>query len=405
MTSFASGPGKVLTINEESVFGTLVASGGTSLDRVESTIALTKDTYNSNAIRKDAQKVLSRHGMRKVGGDIKGELNPGAYSLLMAGLLRRDFVTGPTTGAVAVIATTNTTFHRSAGSFLTNGFKIGSVVAASGFTSTAASVNGKRMLVTNVTTSDLTLLNMDGSATTLGVHAEGDTVTVAEVGKVTYTPSTGHTDKSYSIEHWHSDISVSHAFVGSKIGSMDIALPTTGLATVTFGTTGRERQKDTVQQLTSPSSPSEGRGLSSVNGVILIGGTPVGILNSLSFKVDNQLAVDGVVGSNLTPFVWQGVQIGSGQIVAFFQDATFDGYFDQETEIGIIALLTDQSGTGADFMAITLPRVKINGATSDDKQTGGLKLTGNIEFLRNTAGGAGTTSEDTTIRIQDSLAA
>jgi hypothetical protein len=56
-------------------------------------------------------------------------------------------------------------------------------------------------------------------------------------------------------------------------------------------------------------------------------------------------------------------------------------------------------------MCFTLPRVKINGATKDDKQTGGLKLTGNIEFLDNTAGGDGTNSEATTIRVQDSLAA
>jgi hypothetical protein len=47
-----------------------------------------------------------------------------------------------------------------------------------------------------------------------------------------------------------------------------------------------------------------------------------------------------------------------------------------------------------------MPRVKINGATKDDKQSGGLKLTGNFEFLRNTSGGSGTNSEDTTIRWQ-----
>lgn len=402
--TFAAGPGKILSINQEVTFGTLVAAGGTSLDRVESGVDLTKDVYRSNAIRTDQQIKISRHGMRKVAGPIKGELNPGAYKLPMQGHLRRDFATGPTTGAVAVIATTNTTFHRSAGSFLSDGFKIGSVVAATGFTAGAASVNSQRLLVTGVTASDLTLLNMDGTATTLGTHAEGDTVTLAEVGKVTYVPASGHTDHSFTVEHWFSDIAQSEAFVGCKFGTMDIALPTTGLCTVQFDVMGKDLQVATSQQLTSPTAATSGNGLASVNGVILIDGSPVGILNALSFKTDGQLAVDGVVGSNTTPFVWPGSIVGTGQITAFFQDATFRDYFKDETEIGIVALLTAGSGTGADFLAFTLPRVKINGATKDDKQTGGLKLTGNIEFLRNTAGGAGTTSEDTTIRVQDSLA-
>lgn len=402
--SFASGPGKILTINEEVTFGTLVASGGISLDRVESTVDLSKDVYRSNAIRTSAQVKISRHGMRKVGGTIKGELNPGAYTRVIQTHLRKDFATGATTGAVAVIATTATTFHRSAGSFLSNGFKIGSVVAATGFTAGAASVNNQRLLVTGATASDLTLLNMDGTTPALGTHAEGDTVTLAEVGKVTYFPESGHTDKSVTVEHWFSDIGQSEAFTGCKIGGMDIQLPTTGLGTVSFDVMGQDLSRSVSQQLTSPTSPTSGNGLSSVNGVVLINGSPVAIINSLNFKTNTQLATDGVVGSNKTPFVWQGVLQGTGQIVAFFQDATFRDYFVDETEIGLIVLQTAGNTTTSDFMCFTLPRVKINGATKDDKQTGGLKLTGAIEFLDNTAGGSGTTSEATSIRVQDALA-
>jgi hypothetical protein len=403
--AFASGPGKVLTINEEVTFGTLVAAGGISLERVESTVDLTKDVYGSNAIRTTQQIKVSRHGMRKVGGTIKAELNPGALPRVMQGHLRKDFATGATTGAVVTISTTNTTFHRSSGSFLTNGFKVGCVVAATGFTSGAASVNNQRLLVTAATATDLTLLNLDGTTPALGTNAAGDTVTLAEVGKTTYFPQSGHTDKSFDIEHWYSDIAQSEAFVGCKFNKMSVDLPTTGLATVQFDVLGRNISTSTSQQLTSPTSATSGNGLASVNGVLLLHGTGgLAYINALNFNTDCQQAVDGVIGSNLTPFVWQGVMKGAGQITAFFQDATFRDYFVNETEVGLTILLTAATGTSADFMRFTFPRTKIDGATKDDKQTGGIKLTGNLTFLENTAGGAGTSSEATTIVVQDSLA-
>jgi hypothetical protein len=402
--AFASGPGKVLSVNEEVTFGTLVAAGGVSLDRTSSTVDLTKDKYTSAAIRSDYQIAVSRHGMQKAGGDISGELNPGLYTRLIQAHVRRDFVAGATTGAVATISTTNTTFHRSAGSFFTNGFKVGSVVAATGFTTGGSAVNSKRVILTGVTASDLTCLNMDGTATTFGTIAAGDTVTISEIGNVTYMPASSHTDKSFSIEHWYSDITQSEPFVGCKINTMDVTVPTTGLIGVKFGVLGQKlTSRPTTQQLTSPSTPTVGRGLVSASGLILVQGAAVGYLNSINFQTSNQQSVDGVVGSNYTPFVWQGTFIGSGSLTAFFQDATFRDYFVDETEISIIVLLTDRSGTSAEFLCASMPRVKINGATKDDKQSGGLKLTGNFEFLRNTSGGSGTNSEDTTIRWQSSL--
>jgi hypothetical protein len=406
--AFASGPGKYLTINEETTFGTAVASGGVYLDRVTSTVDLTKDTYQSNAILRTAQVKISRHGMRKVGGAINGELNPGAYSRVIQAHLRKDFANGATTTGTT-ISTLGASLVRSSGSWIASGtgnFKVGSVVSPSGFaTGTTTAFNGKRYLVASVGTGTMTLLNLDGTTPSFGTNTSGDTVTVAEVGKVTYFPESGHTDKSVSIEHFYSDIGQSELYTGCKFGGMNVQLPTTGLATVQFDVMGQDLLRDTSQQLTSPSDPTSGNGLASVNGVLLIDGVASGIINSLNFKTDTQQATDGVVGSNITPFVWQGVLKGTGQIVAFFEDATFRDYFVDETEIGLVVLLTAGNTNTSDFMCFTLPRVKINGATKDDKQTGGLKLTGNIEFLDNTAGGDGTNSEATTIRVQDSLAA
>jgi hypothetical protein len=402
--TFASGPSKILTVNEEVTYGTLVAAGGQSLERVGSTVDITKAVYGSAAIRTDQQIAISRHGLRTIGGNIKGELNPASYKRLMQAVVRQDFVAGATTGSGVIYSTVSgTSFVRSSGSFLTNGFKIGSVIQSSGFTTTAT--NLRRFLATSVSATVLGVVNMDGTAATLATEAAGATVTIAEVGKVAFVPATAQTDKSFSIEHWYSDIAQSEAFIGCKPTAMDIALPTTGLCTIDFPILGKDILRSVTQQLTSPAAPGTGAGLASVNGVLLVQGAPVGVLNSLSFKLDGKHQGGSVVGSNTTPFVWAGPVEGTGQIVAFFQDATFRDYFVDEVDpVSIVAVMTTSNVPAPDFLAFTMPRAKVNGATKDDKQTGGLMLTGAISFLRNTAGGAGTSSENTTLRIQDSLA-
>jgi hypothetical protein len=246
---------------------------------------------------------------------------------------------------------------------------------------------------------------MDGTDATLTTEAAGASITIAEVGKTTYVPASGHTDKSFSIESWYSDIAQSEVLTGCKFSAMDLQLPTTGLATMNFTVLGKDMLRNTSQQLTTPSAAVAGNGLSSANGVILVQGAGSGIVNSLGMKIDGQMETDGVVGSNTTPFVWAGPLVGTGQLQAFFQDATMRDYFIDETDpVEITVILTSSNVAAPEFLAFTAPRVKFNGATKDDKQTGGIKLSGALEFLRNTAGGSGTSSDDSTFVCQDSLA-
>src|SRR5580765_3937896 len=67
-------------------------SGGQILRRVASTLAFTKDTYQSNEIRSDYQISDFRHGVRRVAGNISGELSPLTYADWFAASLRADWV-------------------------------------------------------------------------------------------------------------------------------------------------------------------------------------------------------------------------------------------------------------------------------------------------------------------------
>ena len=62
------------------------------LRRVSSSLAFTKDTYQSNEIRSDYQISDFRHGVRRVAGNVSGELSPLTYAELFAASLRSDWV-------------------------------------------------------------------------------------------------------------------------------------------------------------------------------------------------------------------------------------------------------------------------------------------------------------------------
>src|SRR4029077_5683984 len=66
-------------------------TGGQILRRVASTLAFTKDTYQSGEIRSDYQIADFRHGVHRVAGNISGELSPLTYQEWFAASLRTDW--------------------------------------------------------------------------------------------------------------------------------------------------------------------------------------------------------------------------------------------------------------------------------------------------------------------------
>lgn len=77
-----------LTYGAESTFGTQSAAAGQLLRRVNSTLALGKDTINSNEVRPDQQVFDVRHGTRRVSGNITGELSKTTYDDFIAAVVR-----------------------------------------------------------------------------------------------------------------------------------------------------------------------------------------------------------------------------------------------------------------------------------------------------------------------------
>ena len=403
----ASGVFKQVSIKEETTYGVLpaVATGAQLLRRTDASFNLNKDTYESGEIRTDLQTADFRHGVRKVAGSLKGELSPGSYSTYLGAILKRDFAAVTSVSGASITVggiAPNYTVTRAAGSFLTDGIKIGQVVRLSAGVFNAANLN-KNLFVTGVTALVLSVIVLNGTA----LVAEGPiaAATVSVPGKTTYIPLSGHTDKSYSIEEWYADIARSEVFSGCKFTKASVQLPPTGMATLDLTVAGKDHGQtpSSTRYFTSPTSATSSGVVAAVNGVLRIGNQTLASVTGLNFDVDASFSGDAVVGANTISTQFAGRVKVTGQFTAYFEDGVLPAAFFSESELGIQVALTTSNDAAAEFLSFSLSRVKLGGADKADGE-GGVVRTYPFTALLNSAGGAGTANEASTIAIQDSLA-
>jgi len=146
--SISRGVSKQLAYKLETTWGTLAgAAGGKLLRRVTADFNLTKETYASNEITPSFQTIDVRHGVRSAEGSLNAELSPGTYADFMASVLARAWTVGGTAAALTVTIAASGSFFtvtrsaasgsfftvtRSAGSWLTDGFNVGAIMALTG---------------------------------------------------------------------------------------------------------------------------------------------------------------------------------------------------------------------------------------------------------------------------------
>lgn len=401
----ASGIATVVAMKKETTFGVLAgAAGAKQVRRTKCDISLKKAKYESGEIRTDFQTADARHGVRSVGGSLEGELSPGSYQDPLAAILRKLFaVVAPITGMSITIAGAGPTYTvtRAAGDFLAGGVKVGHVWRFTAGSFNALNLN-KNLLVLAATAGSLTVMTLNGTS----MFAEGPiaAATLTFPGRQTYTPTTGHTDDSFTIEKWFSDISRSEVYTGCKFTQVDVSLPPTGMSSIKCTVMGKDLgSKGATQYFTSPTAASTSGALAAVNGVLTVAGVAIAILTGINFTISGGFTADPVVGSNTYPSIDRGRVRVNGQMTVKLADATFLDYFDNETEITITGVFTTGSADAAEFVSFTFTRVKVS---SNDKDDGEKAVIQTVAFdgLFNSAGGAGVNSEATTLVVQDSLA-
>jgi hypothetical protein len=221
----AQGVAKQFAYKKQSAKGTAASgAGGQLLRRETATFSKKADSYSANEITSHQQHTGDVHGIRRSDGSINGLLSAGTYAPLIGSLLCKDMTaTAAMTGLSITIAGSGPyTVVRSAGSYLTDGVKIGDIVriTAGTYTGTARDIN---LLVTGVVALTLTVIVVNGSTLTAQGPIASSTVTV--IGKKSRAPTSGHTNDYYTFEEWYSDLSKSHTWPDAQIAKATFRCP------------------------------------------------------------------------------------------------------------------------------------------------------------------------------------
>ena len=400
MSTVAKGTAKTVSYKKETTWGTPAGStDGKQLRRVTADFNLVKDAFESAEIRTDRQMADFRHGVRSAEGSLSGELSADTYADFVGTILARDFTAAPAgTSATVTIAASGDlwTLTRSTGSFLTDGINVGMVVRMTGAGLNAAN-QGNNLLVCAVTATVLTVKVL--SSTALVAETAIASVTIGGVGKITYAPLTGHTNDSYTIEEWYSDILQSEVYTGMKVGGMNVQLPSTGLTTCDISFMGKNlEQTGTTQYFTSPTAAPTNGLFAAVNGALIVNGTPRAVITSADISIERGLEAANVVGSNFASDGFTGRIRVNGNMSTYFEDGTFRDFFKDENTVSVVLALTSDNSKTAQAITITLPKVKLGSATKSDSEMGIIQQHSFVALL-NDVTSAGLPA--TTIQIQD----
>lgn len=400
----AQGISTTLARVKQSALGSPGSSGSALARRVTATFTKDGETYTSNEIVSHQQSTGATEGPSDIKGTLNGELSAGTYALEFANLLRKDFATPFTaiTSLGITIAGSGPTYTltRSSG-WLTDGVKKGHVIVLSVGSLNAANIN-KRLLVVSITQTVATVIPLNGVA----LVAEGPIAgcTVSAPGKESHAPVSGHTNDYFSWEKYFADITRSELYTDVKVGSADVSIPNTGIATVNFSLAGLGRTLGGSQVLTSPTAETTSSVLAAVQGKVLVNGA-VTTVTGIELQINgNVTSGEAEVGSNTRSDLQRGRIAVSGSFTAKFSGVTLQTLRDNQTVVTFVAVIADSGLATAEFITFVLPAIKIFTDADDD---GEKEIIRTYQFTAQYygSGGAGTDSHQTICMIQDSLAA
>jgi hypothetical protein len=400
MPTFATGVAKQVAIAAEVTEGVNPVTGGKYLRRVSSDLAMNKDTYESQEILVSQQIRDARHGVHRPQGTFAGQVSPGSFNDFWEGILRNNFIAGSSMGPSSLdLDPVAGTLTLTGGGLLAAGFKRHDVFRVTGAGAPNIAINNANLRITDLTDTVITSRDIPKITGLTAGSLAG--ITVKVVGKKVFMPPIGALYKSFSIEHYFSDIGQSELFVGCKFGQTSIALPATGLVTFSSQVIGMDMVQSPTQQLTAPAPTTTSTSLAAVNGLVEYNDQDVAIITGMNIQLNGALGADPVVGSNIVPHIFQGRFRVTGNMTALFMDETMFNTFLNETEVGVTLMLTMGSGPNADFMNFMMPRVKLMGSTKSDSdmaliQTFNFSALENVTFEPN--------GDMSTFVIQDSLA-
>lgn len=392
---------RTIAIGKQTALGTIAATGVGKYQnfRPDTSGGLTKDSFESDSIRRDQQYSNPRHGLRQGAFSLAQELQIGGHKDLFAALLRAPWAAGASSAASidrAFNATTRT-ITRTSGSFITDGFKVGDIIRVAGYVATVN--NGKNLRLTSVTALVLTYA-ADTWLPALTTEAAGASVTISTPGAKLSVPSTAHTKDYFTVDDWHADIAQGTRITDAIVNSAEMDISPGAHATVNFSLLGVNAKLDNATEyFVAATAAPTGALLAGPQGKLRYGVADSAVMTQVSLTIDSGGEAKAVIGANVSPDIFRlGVRANGSMSALFDGDAILDN-FDAETEAELYIYLFADSTAASDFLIIKLPNVKINSA---DKAADGPAQVLSGEFSAGKYVGASLVIDGTSVVLIDS---
>lgn len=321
-------------------------SGGLNLKRASSV---------SDEIRSDMLGLIPRLGSGQTPGQFDSELSVGSFDTLLEAALRSTWVAAAsiTQSAMTSITTTTSTIVAAAGSWITQGVRVGDVVRLTGHATTAN--NSINLRVKAVTASTITL-----HGTPLTADAVADTsftLTILKKLKNGATP----TRRSFYWDVYNQDLDLSIVFGGVRVVGFEIEGGPNEIAKIRFMLLGAS-----ATELASGSSPYyvtptqyTSTALHFADATLSLGGSDIATATSfkMSYMLDAE-ALDVIGNAGVPADIVDSRARVTGQMSFAMSDLTNFGRYRQETELELHILLTEVESEPKDCISLYLPRIK-----------------------------------------------
>lgn len=363
--AIASGSRARIATLAESTRGTTPGSGTWALRRLTSlNINLEKNVLESAEIRSTRQRADVRHGFNRVTGSLGFQLSHLDFDEFLEKLLGSTYATSVTTGSTSLASSTSpNAFTRASGSFVTEGFRPGDIVVASGF---ATAANNAEFTVSAVSATTLTVIE-----TITVADSSASSRTIALVGG---RLSVGTTLSTFSMERGFTDIAQYQVYRGCSINEMSLSIQPEQMVTGSFGILGMSAAAVSGSSIAgSPTAASTNEVFAAFDGALFEGGASIATCTAVDLSVNNNRSVEGVIGSKFTPDIFEGTCVVTGTATFFFENATLLNKFVNETESSLYIKLANPDGT--QWLNVAMPRVKYTGGAIDPPANGPVKVT------------------------------
>jgi hypothetical protein len=355
-------------VKVESVYGTPVTGAGSEELRIQPGQGLKMDRalIEDPTIRSDGQREMARLGYKSVTGTYPATLSLGTFNTFLGALFRNTFVAtavkftcdgGAAHTSLAVTGQNTLTLVGSDSFITTHGVRVGDVIRLGATVTGSDNVNA---IVATVAANVITVLGTPWTNFTADSNA-----TFTLMKKLTNGATL--TRSSYTIEQYYQDLDESEQFAGCRVSSMKLSFQPNEVVKVEFGIVGQQEAllgTAAAPALTSPTQYSS-IGLVAVDASINLAGAAIATVTGGELMFDLNVQGVPVVGSTVTPDVWEQPMKVTGQLTAVRTALTGShlARFLAETdnvELSLLFLEPD-AVVPFDFIHVFLPRLKYLG--------------------------------------------